>query len=350
MIKFPRVSSVLSFVALVVVVLACSDETKAKPNFVQKTQPHVVAKIGGEEITEEQLIGDDRELRDLAKKTYMYRMERLNKVYVDKILGAEAKKANLSLNDYIDKKVLGGKKPAIGDKEYKKFLQDRRIPESQVDAATKERIMSFMQGLKRFDLALAAAVKQGKGVESEVYFSRPKYVVNVDAGNGPSFGPKDAKITIVEFSDFQCPFCSRAAETVNQIKKKYGSKVRLVFRHYPLPSHPNARPAAEASLCVNEQSTDKFWAFHDLMFKNQDKLDAANLEKYAKDVGADVKKFGDCVSSKKFATAVNQDAEYGNSVGVAATPTFFINGEMLDGAQPIEAFSEIIDDALKKGA
>jgi protein-disulfide isomerase len=182
----------------------------------------------------------------------------------------------------------------------------------------------------------------------EVYFAKPKLQINVDPGNAPSFGKSDAQVTIVEFSDFQCPFCSRAAQTVSQLKNKYGSKVRFAFRQFPLPMHKDARPTAEASLCVNEQGAEKFWKFHDHAFKNQDKLDAASLEKYAKESGANIAKFKECLSAKKFADAVQKDLEYGEKIGVKSTPTFFVNGQLVSGAVPIEQFDEIIEEEMSQ--
>lgn len=333
------------------VVSACSgQQAKAKPNFVQKDapKPGIVAKIGGSEITEEELIGDEKlEFLDLKKREYELKMNQLNKLMVEKLIGEEAKKANMSLNDFIDKKVIGGE-IKISDAEYKKFVAEKHIPESQLNAQVKERIMQYLQGMKKQEKVQEYIGKLTKSNPVEVYFAKPKLTMNVEAGDAPYTGDKNAKVTIVEFSDFQCPFCSRAAETVNQLKKKYGNKVKIAFRHFPLPMHREARPASEASMCVNEQSGDKFWKFHDLAFKNQDKLDNASLEKYAKEAGADMKKFSECFNGKKYAAFVQKDLEYGEKIGVRSTPTFFINGQLVSGAVPVETFSEIIDEELAK--
>jgi len=320
--------------------------TAGVPGFAYIPNRRVVAKIAGEEITEEQLIGDDRELRDLAKRTYKYRIDKLRRMYAERILTVEAKKVGLSLDDFIDQRVLGGKEPPVTDEEFRRFLLDRRIPEGQVDDPTRQRILEFMRPIKRLDLAFLAAVKAGKDVRSEVYFSRPKYVVSVDPGAGPSVGPKEAKVTIVEFADFQCPFCARATETLSEVRRKYGAKVRIVFRQYPLPSHPSARLASEASLCVNEQGVDRFWIFHDLLFENQDKLDKASVVGFAADAGVDPVKFSECLRLGGYSDAVQRDIQYGDSIGVSSTPTFFINGEIIDGAQPFEVFTVIVDEAL----
>ena len=272
-------------------------------------------------------------------------MDRLNKLLVEKLVGAEAKKAGMSLDDFVAKKITGGE-IKITDKDYKKFVADKHIPEAQINPQIKERIMSYLQTLKKQDLVSEHVTKLTKGNPVEVYFNKPRMQVDVQVGEAPIFGNKDATVTVVEFSDFQCPFCSRAADTVTQLKKKYGSKIKLAFRHFPLPMHHDARPAAEASMCVNDQGTDKFWKFHDLAFKNQDKLDKTNLEKYAKDSGVDVAKFTQCLTSKKFSDFVQKDMSYGEKIGVKSTPTFFVNGQLVSGAVPIETFSEIIDEEL----
>ena len=120
--------------------------------------------------------------------------------------------------------------------------------------------------------------------------------------------------------------------------------MRLVYREYPLPNHPNAKPASEAGLCANAQG--KFWPYHDKLFANQQKLGATDLKQYAVDLGLDVTTFNACVDSHKYAPAVDADIAAGNDVGVNGTPAFFINGRMLSGAQPFEAFKKIIDEEL----
>jgi protein-disulfide isomerase len=332
----------------VVIITACTDSAKAKVNFLHKdpAKPGVLAKIGDEEITEDTLIGEDKlDFFELKKREYELKMDRLNKLLVDKLIGAEAKKANMGLEDYITKKVVGGE-IKISDKDYKKFVADKHIPESQINPQIKERIMAYLQGTKKQDLITAYVAKLTSGKPVEVYFNKPKMQVNVDVGESPIYGKKGASVTVIEFSDFQCPFCSRAAETVTQLKKKYGNKIQLAFKHFPLPMHHDARPASEASMCVNDQGVDKFWKFHDAAFKNQDKLDKASLEKYAKESGADVKKFNECLEAKKYASFVQKDLEYGEKIGVKSTPTFFINGQIVSGAVPIETFSDIIDEEL----
>jgi len=172
-------------------------------------------------------------------------------------------------------------------------------------------------------------------------------VRKVDAPDtSPSFGPKHAKVTIVEWSDFECPFCGRVVPTLAKIKETYGKDVRVVFRHQPLPFHPNAKPAAEAAMAAHEQG--KFWEFHDKLFSNQKSLDRATFEKYAQELKLDMNKFKAALDSGKYRALIDADSAAGSAVGANGTPTFFVNGRTLVGAQPFEAFKAAIDEELAK--
>ena len=171
--------------------------------------------------------------------------------------------------------------------------------------------------------------------------------VQVTADDDPSRGgPADAPVTIVEFSDFQCPFCSRAETVVDEVMKKYGNKVHLVYRDYPLSFHPFAEKAAIASECAKDQG--KYWEMHNAMFGNQSKLAVADLVETAGGLGMDKDKFKACVDGDKFKSEVQHDFQDGQKYGVTGTPTFFINGIMIVGARGVESFSEIIDRELDR--
>ena len=169
--------------------------------------------------------------------------------------------------------------------------------------------------------------------------------LTVKPADGPAQGPASAPIELIEFSDFQCPYCQRAHPTVKQVLDTYGSRIRLVYRNYPLPNHPNARPAAEAAQCANEQG--KFWQYHDRLFANPGKLGDADLKQGAAELGLDAGRFNACVDSHKYKSVVDADIKDGNAAGVSGTPAFFINGRVLTGAQPFEAFKRIIDEELE---
>jgi protein-disulfide isomerase len=171
-------------------------------------------------------------------------------------------------------------------------------------------------------------------------------VKDIQIGSAPVRGPKNAPVTIVAFSDFQCPFCGRVVPTLHQIEKEYAGKVRVAFKHQPLPFHQNAKIAASASMAANEQG--KFWEYHDKLFANQQALDRSSLERYAQEVGLDMNKFRAALDSNKYEAQISADSAEGMRIGANGTPTFFINGRQLVGAQPIDQFKAIIDDELKK--
>jgi len=171
-------------------------------------------------------------------------------------------------------------------------------------------------------------------------------LAKIEVGQAPLRGPKNAPVTIVEFSDFQCPYCKNAVPTLHQIEKQYGNKVKVAFKHNPLPFHSNARLAAVASVAAQEQG--KFWEYHDKLFENQQALDRASLEKYAGELGLNASKFKSALDSKKLEARVDADLAEGARSGVQGTPTFFINGRQMVGAQPLDRFTALIDEELSK--
>ncbi|MEO1300384.1 MAG: thioredoxin domain-containing protein, partial [Cyanobacteria bacterium J06636_16] len=168
--------------------------------------------------------------------------------------------------------------------------------------------------------------------------------VNIAIGKAPTRGPKRAPVTIVVFSDFQCPYCSRAQKTLDTLAKSYKGKIRFVFKHNPLPFHEQAKPAALAALAAHSQG--KFWEYHDLLFNNQRALSTSDLERYARQVGLDLKRFRKDMHSDRIRAVLDNDRQQASKVGARGTPTFFINGRILTGAQAVEKFKEMIDQEL----
>ena len=170
-----------------------------------------------------------------------------------------------------------------------------------------------------------------------------RYDIPVDGQ--PALGPADAPITLVAFSDNECPYCLKwYAETWPLIQQNYGDRVRLVFRDFPLPNHPNAQPAAEAAACAFEQG--KYWEFQDLIFNNTGILGDATYLKFAQQIGLDEAAFKTCYDEGRYREAVTTDRDWASELGVSSTPTFFINGIALIGAQPYETFRQVIEMEL----
>lgn len=192
------------------------------------------------------------------------------------------------------------------------------------------------------DLPLAAAPGQpGRPPGPD-----PRKQYEVELGDAPVRGEKDAKVTIVEWSDFQCPFCNRVGPTLAQIEKEYGDSVRIVFKHLPLDIHPDARAAHAAAEAAHRQG--KFWPMHDRIFQNQRDMRAETLERYAQEIGLDMDRYRKDVISDDVKQRIEEDLAQAQKLGVSGTPAFFINGRNLSGAQPFPNFKRMIDEALEE--
>jgi protein-disulfide isomerase len=169
----------------------------------------------------------------------------------------------------------------------------------------------------------------------------------IPVGNSPVKGPDAAKVTIIEWSDFQCPFCSRVEPTIDQIMKAYGRDVRVAWKNQPLPFHQNAMPSAQvATAAFVKKGNGGFWKVHDTLFKNQQALDRPSLEKYGKEAGLSDDELKEALDQKKYDQQIQADSAEGSKFGARGTPSFFINGRPLSGAQPFEAFKKVIDEEI----
>jgi protein-disulfide isomerase len=210
-------------------------------------------------------------------------------------------------------------------------------------------LLSFLAGMGlMWGIASGGGVEIGAEVASKgssgqnTHASSPIPIGDDD----PVWGKADAPVTIVEISDFECPFCARVEPTMARVKKEYGEdKVRVVWKNNPLPFHKSARPAADAAVTVQALGGD-FWKFHGLAFQNQKDLSPENYQKWAVESGVDAQKFKEAYDSKKFAGKVDKDLALGKQLGARGTPAFRINGKTLSGAQPFEKFKEAIDEQL----
>lgn len=182
-------------------------------------------------------------------------------------------------------------------------------------------------------------------LELEQQFKTP---VKIDAGTSPAKGPADAKVTIIEFSDFQCPFCSKGRATIEEVLKAYPKEVRVVFKNLPLDFHPHAEPAARAALAAGKQG--KFWEMHDALFEHQTELGEKFYESQAESLGLDMGKFKKDMSSDEVTKQIESDKKLAGENGIQGTPGFFVNGVAVKGAYPVAHFKMIIDRWLKGGS
>jgi protein-disulfide isomerase len=216
-----------------------------------------------------------------------------------------------------------------------------------IDEEIKKADALLKQGTKLadvYDKLMAQAAAAPPPPAAAAAAPTPGAKVDIELGAAPVKGPRTAPVTVVAFSDFECPFCSRAVPTLKQIEETYKGKVKIAFKHLPLSFHQNAQIAAEASMAANEQG--KFWEFHDKLFENQRQLDRASLEKYAQELNLNVAKFKAALDSGKFKKVVADDAAVAARIGATGTPTFFVNGKSIVGAQPFDTFKPLIDAEL----
>ena len=283
------------------------------------------------------------QLTDLRNREYSLRAQALDEKIARILLDKEAASRKIPLAEL--EKVEIEDKVEVTEAETKAFYESNKArfgarPEAEVlkqverglrQQRMRERRQAFVRGLRA-----KAGVR--------VLLEPPR--VAVAEGDGASRGPGAAPVTIVEFSDFQCPYCSRVKPTLERVRAVYGDRVRVVFRDFPLPIHPLAPKAAEAAACAKDQG--RFWEMHDRLFDNQQKLAPADLKQHAKDLGLDAEAFDQCLDSGRHAGDVQKNVADGTRYGITATPAFFINGRPFVGAQPFEGFAQVIDDELER--
>lgn len=201
---------------------------------------------------------------------------------------------------------------------------------------------------KHFQSKRLRAQQDAQKKELEKLEDQFKNPVKIDVSGSPFKGPEDAKVTVVEFSDFQCPYCSRGMETMYQLADAYPKDVKVVFKHLPLGFHKQAKPAARASMAAHEQG--KFWEMHDALFKNQKSLSDAKYVELAKSIGLDVDKFKADYASGKYDAQIDKDVKIANENGIRGTPGFFVNGVQVRGARPLPYFKTLVDRWLAADA
>lgn len=307
---------------------------------------NIVAIVGGREITyKEMLTGIETEVYELEKKAYDLKSDRLQLLMLEILIAKDEKNKDLGIDQYIEKFIASDIE--VSESDIETFIKKRGIAKHNLTDDLNEKIKEFLffeKQKKEIDKWIAKSTKDDP---VKVFLTKPgKPRFNVSSGESPYMGGKDAKVTIVEYSDFQCPFCKRGAAVMEEVKKKYGDKVKIVFKNFPLHFHKHAHQAAQAGMCANEQSMDKFWKLHDLMFADQQGLNIEGLIEKAEKADLDVEEFKVCLETKRYAEAVDKDMEEGARARVRSTPTFFVNGKVLSGAHALEAFVELIEEDL----
>ncbi len=303
----------------------------------------VVAVVDGTKITQsevdESIAG---KLLPLQEQINVLRKVALDNFILTTLLDKEAKKRSVSVEELRKSLTIGKVEVSLIEIE-KAYLENASAFASMSPDEAKERLRLDMENQARMRIYRDAIQKLKQQAKVEILFTRfntPKININDE---GPTTGNKNARITIVEFSDFQCGYCRQAFGTVKQLLQNQGSNIKFVYKHSLLS--PRSFPAAQASVCAEKQG--KFWEYHDNLFALEDFSDAS-LNKIAEKVGLNISTFKSCVTSEDSRSAVLKDMEEAKRLGVVGTPSFFINGKLIRGAVSLEEFNQIVERELKE--
>lgn len=316
-----------------------------------QTGTDVVARVDGRAVTAAEVDARWRELDPAGfvrytQERYEARRRALEVIINEALLARAAAARGLSREAFIQQETAKRTRP-VTDAEVEQTYRSMasRFPNSTLDDL-RAPIREYL-GQQQRDTVIRALVDEAKkaGAAVEILMDAPRQAVTTEATD-PALGPASAAVEIIEFSDFQCPFCLSAAPTLKQIRAAFGDRVRIVYRDLPLSIHPNAFQAAEAAQCARDQG--KFWEYHDKLFANQKGLDAPRLKQYADELGLNRAAFDACVDGRKMKPVVEQDMKAAAQYGVESTPVFFVNGRMLVGAQPFDAFRQAVQDELDR--
>jgi protein-disulfide isomerase len=336
-------------VALVVGVLSAGSPvaplSAAVAGQSQTSPTPAVAVVNGKEITEQELLERVRgEVLKLEAQMYQVRRNGTEELISEYLLGQAAQARGLTGEQLLQQEV-DAKIGEVTDQEVDDFYAANQARIRKPLDEVRPQIRNYLQQNKLTEARRIYLKGLRDKAQVKVYLTPP--IVDVSAEGAPFKGPVDAPITIVEFSDFQCSYCKRVINVLDQVLERYPDKVKLAFRDFPIVNiHPHAQKAAEAAHCAAEQG--KFWEFHDLLFEKQDAIPTTNFADHAKALGLEVIAFQACMDSRKHQEKVERNYAAGVKAGVSGTPAFFINGRLLSGAQPLEAFKAVIDEELER--
>lgn len=347
-----RSATLVSLVALTLT--ACSESSSAAGQSVPtpgSNPDQVVAEVNGRSITLKEVDAkweefDASERARVTQLMYQNRRNMLDQVVGDILIENAAKAANLSADVFVAQDAARRAVP-VSEAEVAQFFEaNRDRAQGRTIEQLRGQIKDFLDSQRTLQArAQLVAELKAKGATVKVMLDPPRYTV-ATAASDPVRGSASAPVTIVEFSDYQCPFCARINPTIEQVRKTYGDQVKIIFKDFPLPNHPLAPKAAEAAHCAGEQG--QYWEMHDRLFGDQRALEVAKLKESALALGLDAASFNQCLDSGKHAATVVAGSTQGERMGVNSTPTLYINGRALIGAQPFEAFKQIIDEELSK--
>jgi protein-disulfide isomerase len=333
---------------------ACSEEptASAQSQFAAANPDQVVGEVAGKPITLKDVDAkweefDAAERARIVQAMYQNRRNMLDQIVGDRLIENAAKAAGQTPEAFMAADS-AKRLPPVSEADVAQFYeQNKDRAQGRTLEQLRGEIKPYLEARRQAQARamLVDDLKSKNAASVKVMLEAPRYAVPTSADD-PVRGNAAAPITIVEFSDYQCPFCARVNPTLAKVRETYGDKVKIVFKDYPLPNHPQAPKAAEAARCAGEQK--KYWEMHDAMFANQRALEVPALKQTARAIGIEGAAFDQCLDSGKYAATVRSGAELGEKMGVNSTPTLYVNGRPLIGAMPFENFKAIIDEELAR--
>jgi len=316
---------------------------------VAQNAGEIVAEVDGDKIS----LHDLREaskapLARLEDQTYRLERQKLQEMIEDRLLVREAQRRNISLESLINAEITS-KAAEVTAQEIQNLYDQSKNQLQKPEQEVEGQLRTFLHNQKLAARRREFVKTLQANAKVTVFLDPPPPFRASVGGDGPSRGTTGAPITIVEFEDFQCPFCKKAHEILDQVLVRYKDKVRVVHRDFPLQAlHPASWKAHEAGRCAEEKG--KFWEYRDLLYKNAPAASPDQLTSYASQLGLDSSDFKKCLDTGKFKAVVQRDEDEANRLGIQGTPAFFINGQLLSGAQPESEFARVIDEELNKRA
>jgi protein-disulfide isomerase len=344
-------SAAVSLAVLALTLAACSEPKQAGDAASASPDDSVVAgRIAGEKVTvgeidawiKDQLFNQTTRGRN-ALKVYEVRNRALEQMASERALEQEATKAGKDRETLLKDEV--EKRASVSDEEVQKYYDEnkerfRNMPFEKVSPAVKRQLATQRQSTASQEYI--GGLRQALGYENAL---EPPHF-EIAAGTSPAQGPADAPITLIEFSDYDCPFCKAARPVLKQVQERYPTQLRIVYKNFPLESHAKAKPAAEAAMCAAEQG--KFWEYDQKLFEKAPQIEAEQLAPIAEEAGLDKAKFEECLNSHRSAAAVQADLDAGKKAGVTGTPAFFVNGVPIEAGRTLDGFAKAIDAELER--
>lgn len=324
--------------------VACAAQPAAEKEDTA-SESQVVARMGDRVITADELEkAAGGSLMKLRQQMYEAKKSAIEKYAYDLMVEQKAKAEGVTRDEWL-KKNLEAQIPKPTDEEIAAVMQQYRSRLAKDDDQARNQVVAYLtqKAHRGAELTLRKKLEAEAGLK--ILLEPPRLEPKI-LDHNPTRGPEFAPVTLIEYTDFQCPYCGRSQATLEALRERYGKRIRFVFKNLPLPMHQNSRPAAEAAMCAKDQG--KFWEMHDWLFANHTKLGQENILKQAGEMGLDMEAFKKCIDDRTHSSEIDQDMEEASSFGITGTPGFVINGRLLTGAQPVENFESIINEELTR--